>query len=597
MMIGGEQLEGKKTTEAREIVVAWLREQGLLENEVEVTQNIGTAERTGGIVEPLPKLQWFINVNKEIPGRGKSLKDIMRDPLENGDIKIIPDYFNKTYFNWIGNLRDWCISRQIWYGHRVPVWYCLHCKHQEVDIETNEKIFFVRHGETDHNKEGRFQGQLDIPLNETGRTQAKEAAQKLKEAHIDYIISSTLLRAKETAEIIQKEIGGQLIIENNLQERAYGELEGMISKDIPELLNHSRTYEWKPEGGESYKDVEERVFEVFERITNEYKGKNIVLVSHGGALRTLMKRLRNLDSDEMLSRKGIKNAEVLSADHSRNPCPNCGNHLFEQDEDTLDTWFSSGMWTFSTLGWPDETEDLRIYHPSQVLETGYEILFFWVARMILMSGYALNTIPFETIYLHGTVRDNKGQKMSKSLGNGIDPLDIAEIYGADAGRMALVAGTSPGTDSKISEDKIKGYKHFGNKIWNITRFVTTSTMQYPDYIAAVYTEKDAAETEAWHAIVKDITKDMDAYRLHLAIEKIYNYTWTTFADVILEESKRIFVEGTAEEKNSRALFLNTTLHEILKTVHPFMPFVTEELWQILAVSPVPLIASPWVISD
>ena len=381
---------GKKVGEARETVVAWLREQNLLIEEKEIDQNVATAERTGGIIEPLPKLQWFINVNKPIPERGnKTLKELMREPVANGAIHIVPDYFGKTYFHWIDNLKDWCISRQIWYGHRVPVWY----KDNEIFCDT----------------------------------------------------------------------------------------------EAP-----------KEEG-------------------------------------------------------------------------------WTQDEDTLDTWFSSGMWTFSTLGWPDNTEDLKIYHPTDVLETGYEILFAWVARMILMSRYAIDQIPFKTVYLHGTVRDGKGQKMSKSLGNGIDPLDIAAKYGSDAGRMALIVGTAPGTDSKISEDKIKGYKHFANKIWNITRFVLTNYKESD----AVYTDQDHLLITEWETMAREVTRDIDDYRLHTASEKLYQYIWTRFADEILEESKPLLASDDTTTKASRQKLLLDILTRNLKLLHPFMPFVTETIWQLI----------------
>lgn len=405
MMIGNERILGKKTTEARDVIVEWLRSEELLENEVEITQNVSTAERTGGIVEPLPKIQWFVDVNKEIPSRGKSLKDIMKEPVSGGDIKIIPDYFNKTYFHWIDNLRDWCISRQIWYGHRVPVWY---------------------------------------------KTQALE--------------DGTIIHEGDSIEI-------------------YCGIEA-------------------PQGDG-----------------------------------------------------------------------------WTQDSDTLDTWFSSSLWTFSTLGWPEETPDLALYHPTDVLETGYEILFFWVARMILMSGYALESVPFNTIYLHGTVRDTKGQKMSKSLGNGIDPLEIAEKYGADAGRMALIVGTAPGTDSKIDENKIKGYKNFANKVWNITRFVLDNTENVD--MSVDYAPSDQTIWGSYTALAKDITSDMENYRFHLASEKIYGYLWNVFASDILEESKKIFQENSPETSSSRKKLLVSILSDSLKLLHPFMPFVTEEIWGLL----------------
>jgi len=405
MIVGDERILSKKTTEAREVIIEWLKSEGLLEKEESVKQNISTAERTGGIIEPLPKLQWFVAVNKPFKieyseiegiksGQETTLKEIMRNTVEKGQINIIPDYFSKTYFHWIDKLGDWCISRQIWYGHRIPVWY------------KGEEIFC---------------------------------------------------------------------------------------------------------GDESPKEED-----------------------------------------------------------------------WIQDEDTLDTWFSSALWTFSTLGWPEKTKDLAFYHPTDVLETGYEILFFWVARMILMTGYNLGTIPFHTIYLHGTVRDAKGRKMSKTLGNGIDPIDISQKFGADAGRMALIIGNTPGTDMNISEDKIKGYKNFANKIWNITRFILESTKdtKYSETFNE-YSETDKKLIEERDLLISDITKDMEDYRFYMAADKIYQYTWKNFADIILEESKKIFNENTDTEKESRKQFLLKTLKDILITLHPFMPFTTEEIWQSL----------------
>jgi valyl-tRNA synthetase len=392
MMVGDERILNKKTTVARDEIVKWLGEQGLLEKEEDVKQNIGKGDRTEGIIEPLPKLQWFINVNKEIPGRGKTLKEIMREPVASGAIKIIPDYFDKTYFHWIDNLRDWCISRQIWYGHRIPIWY------KNKDQENQE-----------------------------------------------------------------------------------------IS-------------------------------------TDEQTGEGWV-----------------------------------------------------QDEDTLDTWFSSGMWSFSTLGWPNKTKDLEVFHPTDVLETGYEILFAWVARMIMMAGYGLETIPFHTVYLHGTVRAADGRKMSKSLGNGINPLDVARDYGADAGRMALMVGASPGLDSKISYDKIKGYKNFANKLWNITRFVLSSTSIELLAKPTTLSEKDTvilAESDAFFA---EMTKEIEEYHFHIAAEKLYHYVWHTFADIIIEESKPILAAGD----ESRAWLLQELLRRSLIGLHPFMPHITEELWSII----------------
>lgn len=410
---------GKKVAEARELVVAWLTEQNLLIEAKEVEQNVTTAERTGGIIEPLPKLQWFVNVNKPIANRGnKTLKELMREPVESGRIAIHPDYFGKTYFHWIDNLRDWCISRQIWYGHRIPVWY------------------------------------------------------------------------KDTVAA-----------------------DGTVKQEVMCTATAPVDSAWK------------------------------------------------------------------------------------QDEDTLDTWFSSALWTFSTLGWPDKTSDLEVFHPTDVLETGYEILFFWVARMILMSQYVLGDIPFKHVYLHGTVRDAQGRKMSKTLGNGLDPLEIAAEFGSDAGRMALIYGTAPGTDSKISKDKIKGYRNFANKVWNISRFILEATegVTY-DEAFSVWEASDLAHREKRDAEFTLLTRELEEFNLHIAAERIYQYLWKEVADTIIEESKPL-LKGTDERvRTSRAQFLLETLRMSLICLHPFMPHLTNELWSLLPFrSTRPLLVEKWPV--
>ncbi|MBU6388610.1 class I tRNA ligase family protein, partial [Patescibacteria group bacterium] len=248
-----------------------------------------------------------------------------------------------------------------------------------------------------------------------------------------------------------------------------------------------------------------------------------------------------------------------------------------QDEDTLDTWFSSGLWTFSTLGWPEDTEDFKNYHPTDLIETGYDILPFWVMRMILMTEFALNTIPFKAVYLHGLVRDAQGRKMSKSLGNNMDPLDVAAKFGADAARMALVVGNTPGTDMRISEEKVKGYKHFANKLWNIARFILDNA-QGAD-LSAPLTAADTDMLAALDVLTKDVTKDIDEFRVYMAAEKMYHYAWHELADKILEESKPILAGSDAAAKASRQALLLSLLDRTLRLLHPFMPFITEEIWQ------------------
>lgn len=415
MSVESSLLKDKKVAEAREIVVNWLKDNNLMIKEEEVSQNVSTAERTGGIIEPLPKLQWFIDVNKEFERDDKklTLKKLMLGVIENKEIKIIPDRFEKEYTHWIENLRDWCISRQIWYGHQIPVYY------------KGDEIYCG----------------LEAP-----------------------------------------------------------EDEGWI-----------------------------------------------------------------------------------------------------QDEDTLDTWFSSGLWTFSTLGWPHSAEasrgkpgpenDFANYHPTTVLETGYDILFFWVARMILMSTYATDQIPFENVYLHGLVRDNQGKKISKSLGNNIDPLDMIFKYSADSVRMALIVGTGPGNDTKISEEKLKAYKHFANKIWNASRFVLENTGDLQTSDVPSLTEKDQETIKEYEKIVKDITSDMENYRFYLAADKIYHYFWHTFADIIIEDCKKRIKES--DEENSAKSLLYHLLKEQLKILHPFMPFITEKIWSLLPDSKGLLMIEKW----
>ncbi len=388
--IAGE-FAGQHIKKARSMIVEHLQKKGLVVKvDEEYTNNLATNSRGGGIIEPQIKRQWFIAVNKKVKfpdGREMTLKERMREAVDTKDTKIMPERFEKTYYHWIDNLRDWCISRQIWFGHRIPAWF----KGDEVKVQATSPG------------------------------------------------------------------------------------EGWV-----------------------------------------------------------------------------------------------------QDEDTLDTWFSSGLWTFSTLGWPEETDDLKTYHPTAVLETGYDILFFWVARMILMSTFLRGEVPFKHVYLHGLVRDGQGRKMSKSLGNIIDPLTMIEKYGADATRLSLIIGASMGNDVKLSEDRVRGYKHFGNKLWNVTRFVLENPQEGGELNA-----EDAKLVDEAQAVAKEVSELIEKFRLDLAADKIYHFVWDRFAAEILEQSKPIFKEGDAAAKASRFRALSETLTISLKLLHPFMPFVTEAIWQQL----------------
>ncbi len=402
--VAGE-FAGLKITEAREKIVEKLKEKGLLVKvEDNYLHNIATAERTGATIEPQIMEQWFVAVDRkftiphsEIPkipdGSEVTLKELMRAAVESGAIDMPQDGFRSTYFHWIDNLHDWCISRQIWFGHRIPVWY---------------------------------------------------------------------------------------------------------------------------RGDEVYCDVSAPAGEGW-----------------------------------------------------------------EQDPDVLDTWFSSALWPFSTLGWPNESRDLQIFYPTSFMSPAYEILQLWVSRMILMSGFHLGRIPFKKVLIHGLVRAKDGNKFSKSLNNGVDPLDMIEKYGADGLRMGLIVGSAIGSDVKFDEQKVKGYKNFANKVWNIARFILpleSAGALKPELV------------EEFETLAKDITSDMDNYRFHLAAEKIYHYIWHRLADEIIEESKS---EVKGEVRNDYQPTLHYLLENSLKLLHPFMPFVTEEIWQEMRDGKSLLMIEPW----
>lgn len=268
-----------------------------------------------------------------------------------------------------------------------------------------------------------------------------------------------------------------------------------------------------------------------------------------------------------------------TADTTQEKCPECGGELIP-DPDTFDTWFSSGQWPFATLGYP-EREDFHSFYPIAVMETAYDILFFWVARMIMLGLYRTGKVPFRHVYLHGLVRDATRQKMSKSKGNVVNPIELLTQYGTDALRMGLIVGNTPGTDLAFSEDKIRGYKHFANKIWNVARFVLERIDESPLHERPELTQEDEARLQELSALTRDVSSDLDEFRFHLAGEKLYHYFWHTFADKMVEESKVQLKEGTEEVKRSTRFTLLSLLCTSLVLLHPFMPFITETLWQLI----------------
>ena len=504
-----QEFAGMKIADAREKIVEKLKNKGLL---VSVDENyvnrVATAERTGGMIEPQIMLQWFIDVNKKIKDRGnKSLKELMLEPVREGKIKILPDHFEKVYFNWIENLRDWCISRQIWYGHRIPVWYC-----GGIEKTLREKISFADN----------------------------IAPEVIKGKIRTYRLRDHNLKVGD--KVIFENSGNKILFGNaiitNIIKTTVGEI------NLPDAL-HGNKYKTTPE-----------LIQAFKRLhpDNDVTEKTPAII---------------YDYQYYPFSKEDKETgcgQVITSVKAPAFCPACNGHKIFQDEDTLDTWFSSGLWTFSTLGWPDNNaSDLKNFHPTSLMNPGYEILFFWVARMILMSQYLIGDIPFKIVYLHGILRDAKGQKFSKSLGNGVDPIEIIEQYGADALRMSMIVGIGPGADSKFDIQKVKAYGKFANKIWNIARYV----------LSVENTGKLKKElVNEFDSLLKEVTSDMENFRFYLAAEKLYSYIWHRFADKIIEESKG---------KKEYGATLYYILEKSLKILHPFMPFVTEEIWSMMPV--------------
>ncbi len=275
-------------------------------------------------------------------------------------------------------------------------------------------------------------------------------------------------------------------------------------------------------------------------------------------------------------------------------CHKCGKEV-KQDPDTFDTWFSSGQWPFATLGYPDN-QDFKNYYPTEIMETAGDLVFFWVSRMIMLGLYVTGEIPFKNVYYHGMVLDAKGQKMSKSKGNVIDPLTLTDKYGTDAFRIGMIVGNTPGTSLSLSEDKIRAYKNYANKLWNIARFVESNTedIKYDENFSD-YTEDDLNLRDELNNLIKEITDEMNEYKFYLVGEKIYQYTWARFADIIIEDSKKIFENGNKREITSRRAFLTHTLDILLKILHPFMPFVTEEIWQTIKKNDSLLMVQKWPI--
>ena len=402
---------GMDRYEARKAIVEDLKAEGALVEIEDYSHNVGTCYRCGTTVEPRVSKQWFVKMK---PLAGPAI-----DAVKNGDTRFIPQRFEKVYFHWLENIRDWCISRQLWWGHRIPAWYCADC------------------------------GEI------------------------------TVSRTAPTA------------------------------------------------------------------------------------------------------------------------CAHCGSKNIEQDPDTLDTWFSSALWPFSTLGWPEETEDYKHYYPTNTLVTGYDIIPFWVMRMMFSGLEQTGQVPFDTVLIHGLVRDAQGRKMSKSLGNGIDPLEIIDKYGADALRFTLATGNSPGNDMRFSDERVEASRNFANKIWNAARFIL---MNLPENEPAPYIPQALAIEDKWilsqyNTLVSGVTDSLEKFELGMAVQKLYDFIWDVFCDWYIEIAKIRLNGDDEEQKATVRAVLVYVMSNTLKLLHPFMPFITEEIWQTLPHTGESIMISDWPKAD
>jgi len=574
--------------EARKRIVEDLEKSGLLEKVEEIFHNVGHSQRSGAVVEPYLSVQWFVNTKK--------LAEDAIKVVEEGDIRFIPENWKKTYLNWMYDIKDWCISRQIWWGHRIPVWECKDCGHYNVfsdDIyqDIPRKVIFNMYGDT---RIGQIFSYQEVKnylygqnFNQPDKTNLQFYEKFVFNAQIDQLKDEENLKEFLNKNYIKVPVLNPEGIEEN-------EKIGFVPHVVFFLYANGfigKTFD------------ENDVFDAY------HKNKNMIRFIYDTVLKGIKKE-ELLEDKEKLKKwlfdhayGNCKNGRIfftemqerfsIIEDHIRETkyyinlrCEKCSSHNLKQEEDVLDTWFSSALWPFGTLGWPEKTKDLQSFYPTSLLITGFDIIFFWVARMIMMGMHFMKEKPFGDVYIHALVRDEKGEKMSKTKGNVIDPLDMVEKYGADSLRFTLAALAAQGRDIRLSEKRIEGYKHFANKIWNASRFVLSNFENNRGKVFKDISSLKLSYDDKWiltrlQEVIKSSIKAIEEYRYNDYANGLYDFFWHEYCDWYLEFSKERIYKGTDEEKAAALSTLIYVLDRSMKMLHPVMPFITEEIWQKL----------------
>ena len=515
--IAGE-FAGMKILEARPKIIEKLTAKGLLDHvDDKYKHNVQMCYKCGTLIEPQILPQWFVAMAKLLPDGRQSLRDMAVNAIKNGEVKIVTEKFEKIFMHWMENIRDWPISRQIWWGIPIPAWYCK--RSLPVMGFAGDIVSQVVDNKT-----------LTYRLRDHGFCIGEKVT--FEDSTTKKLFGYGIITE------IKKTTVGKIDLKDARHWKTYkkrGELVAAFKRHHPEKEINDDTPVWL--------------------YTYEFHRE----IPQGcGAM--------------------------IITDKSPSTCPDCGNKNIVQDPDTFDTWFSSGQWPYATMMANDVkhgTKTFSEYYPTQVMETAWDILFFWVARMVMFSYYRTGKPPFEQVFLHGLVRDKDRQKMSKSKGNVIDPLGVIDSYGCDALRFTLIFSTSAGNDIPLAEDKIKGMKYFANKLWNIARFILANVSE-SDYKWEAKTDADKGILKKLEQTIKNTTTHLDNFRLHEAAQEIYQFTWHELADIYVEASKKQLADEKLKANTQKLLLHN--LITVLKLLHPFMPFITEELWGKLSLA-------------